>query len=182
VKLKLRIFEEILRGFMKKILFLCLVLISLSGCADSEANKKKFAELQSQIDSLNRKINTFEPGLGEIMSAVQMHHAKLWFAGTSENWKLATFEIGELKEQFEAAEQLKDLRPEVASLPMIYPAVDSISHAVTNHDLVGFRGGFEYLTSSCNICHQVNKFEFNVIAIPKAEPVVNQIFRLPKNK
>jgi len=163
-----------------KIINVTILLIAISGCSNSDPNNARITRLQAEIDSLNKKILTLQPGLGEIMSQIQMHHAKLWFAGKNENWKLAAFEIGEIKEQLEAAENLKALRPEVASLPMIYPPVDSISHVIANQDGKGFRGGFEYLTMTCNKCHETNKFEFNVITIPKVEPVVNQIFKLQK--
>jgi hypothetical protein len=36
------------------------------------------------------------PGLGEIMSANQMRHVKLWFAGEAGNWPLASYEVDEL--------------------------------------------------------------------------------------
>jgi hypothetical protein len=163
---------------MKKIAIFIGVIILTSSCSDSDKNELRIAHLQSEIDSLTKKVEKSQPGLGEVMSAIQMHHAKLWFSGINGNWKLAAFEIGEIKEQLEMAEGLKAVRPEVASLPMIYPAVDSISNAIAHQDEKGFHGGFEYLTSSCNICHQVNKFEFNVIITPKTEPVVNQIFNI----
>lgn len=45
----------------------------------------------------------FKPGLGDIMGAIQMRHAKLWFAGKSRNRQLAAYEISEIKEGFESA-------------------------------------------------------------------------------
>ena len=32
------------------------------------------------------------------MSGIQVHHEKLWFAGTAKNWRLADFEIHEIME------------------------------------------------------------------------------------
>src|SRR6201994_4740527 len=37
----------------------------------------------------------YEPGLGEFMTAAQLRHAKLWFAGKNNNWALAAYEIKE---------------------------------------------------------------------------------------
>ncbi len=55
-------------------------------------------DLQKQIDSLRNKINhAYSPGVGEFMSSIQMHHAKLWFAGKNENWDLANFEMEEIR-------------------------------------------------------------------------------------
>lgn len=40
----------------------------------------------------------YQPGLGEFMTATQLRHAKLWFAGEQNNWDLAAYEIDEVKE------------------------------------------------------------------------------------
>ena len=42
----------------------------------------------------------YVPGLGELMAGQQVRHAKLWFAGENENWRLAAYEVDELKEGF----------------------------------------------------------------------------------
>src|SRR5512140_1706376 len=90
----------------------------LYGCRDSGKSELRQSDLQSQIDSLKLLVQRLQPGLGEVMSAIQMHHAKLWFSGINENWELAAFEIGEIKEQLDAALRLAPSRPEIASLPM----------------------------------------------------------------
>src|SRR5262249_8005861 len=48
----------------------------------------------------------YEPGLGEFMTATQLRHAKLWFAGKQNNWDLAAYEIDEIKEGLEDAARL----------------------------------------------------------------------------
>jgi len=77
-----------------------LVLISLfflvTACNLSTENSSR---LQVEIDSLRHQLSeTYTPGLGEFMSGIQIHHAKLWFAGISKNWELADFEIKEIRE------------------------------------------------------------------------------------
>ena len=37
-------------------------------------------------------IQPYKPGLGEFMTATQLRHAKLWFAGKDNNWDLAAYE------------------------------------------------------------------------------------------
>ena len=69
----------------------------------------------------NHAGDNYKPGLGEFMSGIQVHHAKLWFAGTAANWKLADFEVGEIKETLDDVEKYCTDRPELASLPMIHP-------------------------------------------------------------
>ena len=136
--------------------------------------------LQAQIDSLQRKLdNSYRPGLGEFMSGIQVHHAKLWFAGSAGNWGLSDFETKEIRETIDDIESYCTDRPEVASLPMIKPPLDSIDAAIRNRSIVQFKSGFVLLTNTCNNCHRATKHEFNVIRIPTTPPVTNQVFEPP---
>ncbi|WP_283744478.1 hypothetical protein [Sideroxydans sp. CL21] len=45
----------------------------------------------------------YVPGMGEIMGSTQMRHAKLWFAGKSGNWDLASYELDEIREGMDDA-------------------------------------------------------------------------------
>ncbi|HMC85687.1 MAG TPA: hypothetical protein VKI61_09180, partial [Chitinophagaceae bacterium] len=106
---------------MKNPFFLSCI-IALSSC-NNPADKT--AVLQNRIDSLEKKLSqTYKPGLGEFMSSIQIHHAKLWFAGENQNWQLAEFEIGEIKEALEGIPVYCADRPEVQKLSMINPAID----------------------------------------------------------
>lgn len=76
--------------------------------------------LQKRIDSLEIKLSeSYKPGFGEFMSSLQIHHAKLWFAGQNKNWKLADFEINEIKENLEGIQKYCKDRPETKSIGMI---------------------------------------------------------------
>ena len=61
------------------------------------------AELEKRVKQLEAAV----PGVGEVMSATQLHFAKLFFAARAENWKLAAFEIDEVKENIEKAAVLR---------------------------------------------------------------------------
>jgi len=133
--------------------------------------------LQVQVDSLQRRLsNSYTPGLGEFMSGIQVHHEKLWFAGNAQNWKLANFEIGEIREALDDIQRFCTDRPEIASIPMILPPMDSIGKAVAQQDLPRFKAAFILLTNTCNNCHRATKHEFNVIQTPTTPPFSNQIF------
>ncbi|HWB90463.1 MAG TPA: hypothetical protein VG605_01370 [Puia sp.] len=148
--------------------------IALAAC---NAGGRENAALQAQVDSLQKKLDeAYRPGLGEFMSGIQVHHAKLWFAGTAGNWKLADFEVGEIKETLDDIEKYCADRPEVSSLPMIRPALDSISAAVGAGNGPAFRSAFVLLTGTCNNCHRATKHEFNVIKAPDTPPFTNQLF------
>jgi peptidoglycan hydrolase CwlO-like protein len=150
---------------MKQITLSFVIFVCFS-CTQS-ANKEK--SLQDRVDSMELKIaGIYKPGLGEFMSSIQTHHAKLWFAGQNQNWKLADFEVHEIQETLEAIQKF---------ISMIDPAMDSITHAVEQKNSQLFKTGFILLTNSCNNCHHATKHEFNVITIPENLPVVNQNFK-----
>ena len=88
------------------------------------------------------------------MMGIQVHHAKIWFAGKNKNWDLADFELGEIKETLEDVKKYCTDRPEVKSLPIIYPALDSLNNAIKAKNPKQFEQSFVLLTSSCNSCHK----------------------------
>jgi hypothetical protein len=153
--------------------FIALSFI-LCACNDQE---KTIQSLQLQIDSLQKHIdNSYKPGFGEFMSSIQVHHEKLWFAGINQNWKLADFEINEIKEALDDLESYCKDRPELKSLSMINQPIDSISNAILQKDDVRFKSNFITLTNTCNTCHKATAHEFNVIKIPETPPFSNQSF------
>ena len=159
---------------MRNIIFF-LTVISFFSCNQSSTNT---AALEKKIDSLQTEINnSYKPGLGEFMSQIQIHHAKLWFAGKYGNWHLANFEIGEIQEALDDIPKYCSERPEVKSIGMIIPAMDSLSNAVKEKNENKFESGFTLLTATCNDCHKATNHGFNMIKIPDIPPVSNQVFR-----
>ncbi len=73
------------------------------------------------------------------MSNIQLHHAKLWFAGINRNWELAQFEIHEIQEALEDISNFNADRPETKAITMINPAIDSLSTAISKKDLDLFK-------------------------------------------
>jgi hypothetical protein len=159
---------------MKKHLSIWLVAIALSSCQHSSDNSKV---LQARVDSLENKLaNTYRPGLGEFMSGIQVHHAKLWFAAKNENWPLADFEVHEIMEALDDIKTFNTDRPEIKQLPMIQGPLDSVNAAIQSKDATKFNKAFQLLTTTCNNCHQVTNHAFNVIKIPDTPPFSNQDF------
>ncbi|MEP7230370.1 MAG: hypothetical protein ABI691_08970 [Ginsengibacter sp.] len=154
------------------------LLALLSSCSN---NSGKQSSASTNIDSLAAQLarvkEQYRPGLGEIMGGIQTHHAKLWYAAINDNWKLADYEIAEIKERIQQAEEIETDRPEVKTISMIYPAIDSVTNSIKEQTLSSFKNNFQLLTTTCNNCHTANHFEFNVITIPTSPPVSNQDFK-----
>jgi hypothetical protein len=150
--------------------------ICISACSPVKDNTQV---LQRQIDSLESMIsNSYKPGFGELMSSVQVHHCKLWFAGEHKNWKLADFEIHELKEAVDNIIKFQTERPESKKLNMISPALDSVNSSIQQENFELFTAGYKHLTATCNDCHRAVNFAFNVVKVPESPPYSNQDFNI----
>jgi len=158
----------------RNVLFFVAGILFLSSCARSGRRR---GALQAKVDSLQRRLDdAYRPGLGEFMSGIQVHHAKLWFAGTAGNWDLADFETKEIREAIDDINQYCADRPEVVSIPMIKAPLDSIDTAIHQKNIPQFKNGFVLLTNTCNNCHRSTRHAFNVIQLPLTPPVTNQVF------
>jgi hypothetical protein len=156
-----------------------LLVFYLFSCNQQQETER--IVLQNQMDSLRIRLDSANfRGLGEFMLSIQMHHAKLWFAGKNGNWDLAKFEMEEIQESLTDIQKYCTDRPEIKVLPMIIPPLDSIKTAIASKNMNSFKSSFNLLTNACNNCHKVSKFGFNVIKVPDTPPVTNQVFE-PQN-
>ncbi len=162
---------------MKQIVFFILWFAFFSCNHKSDS----IVELQNRIDRLeNKHPDTYIPGFGELMSHVQSHHAKLWFAGSNENWKLAKFEVKELKEISADILKYQKDRKESHLIKMIYPALDSVDLAIDQREVGLFKSNYTKLTNACNTCHINTKFKYITIRVPKKNSFENQRFNVTK--
>jgi hypothetical protein len=118
------------------------------------------------------------PGVGDVMSGVQLHFAKLYYAARAKNWGLASFEIDEVKENLEKAAILRPFDNGVQLGEMFqglqqkqFPAM---KNAVERQDFKAFQQNYGESMSVCNMCHTATGRPFIVITLPSAPPVMNQ--------
>jgi hypothetical protein len=157
-----------------KLTFTFFIVILLWSCNSSTPSRKL---LQNKIDSLENELHhAYKPGLGEMMSNIQVHHGKLWFAGLHQNWQLADFEVHEIIETFDEIEHFQTDRKETKLIKMIRPALDSINQSIQQKNAVQFKKDFVLLTNTCNSCHHAVDFGFNVVKTPTSVPFSNQEF------
>lgn len=127
--------------------------------------------LQTKVDSLQNCLNnSYKPDIGNFMTDIQIHHAKLWFAGTNNNWELANFEIGEIEEATNNIRKFNKNLPEARSISLIDPAIDSVKNAIKQRNALAFTKSYALLTKTCNSCHKITSHGFNVITIPSGRP------------
>jgi hypothetical protein len=160
-----------------RIIILTTLIFCLVACNQQTDRTDR---LQQQVDSLrNRVENVYAPSLGEFMSSIQVHHAKLWFAGNNGNWELANFETEEIQEAIEDIQKYCKDRTEITELPMIFPALKNVKLAIFQKNPESFNNSFMLLTKTCNNCHMATQHAFNIIKAPDKPPYSNQVFEKP---
>jgi|GEM_PF-6478804 len=122
------------------------------------------------------------PDLGEFMVRAQIHHQKLYSAGNAANWKLAQFELDELREALTEAgkyhDRWKDLPFRLSSMipSMMTGALQGCEESIRTADKATFVRSFDAIASSCNSCHLTAGRSFIVIQTPSASAFPNQQF------
>ena len=159
-----------------KHLFLAVLVFGLFSCNTQNTNTQA---LQNQIDSLKVQLSkVYKPGFGFLMNNIQAHHAKLWFAGINENWKLAQFEVKELKEVTDEIQKYQKERKETELMSMLEPGLLEVERAVSTGDLDAFKKSYTQLTIACNECHKLTDFEYNIVKVPETSGFSNQEFKI----
>jgi hypothetical protein len=117
----------------------------------------------------------YVPRLGDLMSAIQLRHMKLWFAGKALNWELAAYELRQLDTGLMEAATLYPGIPVNNVTTMTKPS-QSIAAAIEARDSRRFAKAVGELTDGCNACHQSIARGFIVIRVPTEQPFANQVF------
>ena len=121
----------------------------------------------------------YVPGLGDIMTTIQMRHIKLWFAGRLKNWDLASYELEQIRQGLESAATLYSGIP-VEYVGATVDPIKEIGAAIKAKDGTQFVKGYGALTAACNACHQGINRGFIVIQVPNVSPFSDQSFAPPK--
>ena len=161
-----------------------LVLFGIGGCTNQQ-EEHRVQSLESEVAALKKTVEDLKPGLGEIMATIHLHHAKLYYAGKSENWDLASYQLDEIKEGLDAATELhehfKELKTSLKELRhMTDSGMAAIEKAIQEKSKPHFMDGFQKLTTSCNQCHQAAEHGFIVIQTPSVGMFTNQKFETEK--
>ena len=116
--------------------------------------------------------------LAVVMSHIQRHANKLYFAGQNENWPLASFYVHELEESMEEVEHghIEEDGINISKLmkSIGLPALKTMEEAVEGKSKVAFTSAYTNLVSNCNTCHQSAAHPYIVIINPTTPALDNQ--------
>jgi len=167
------------------ILFLRVSSMWKETAAENEALKKKLVQVRDSLNVLHNDIDTLRmqtPGLGEYMTTIQLHAAKLKFAATNSNWGLADYELGELGETIEAAEALHAIKNNVNITDVLSSLHETqlplVKQSIDQKNIKAFESAYTQTLATCNGCHKSAGYGFIHIIPPTHEPVANQEWKI----
>jgi hypothetical protein len=162
--------------YLRKVAVGFSLLFLTNGCGRKSAPDE-------QLEARLKALEASAPGVGTIMSGVQLYFAKLYFADKGQNWELAQFELHEVEENMDRAVKL---RPEehgtnLADLNDGFKQTQlaALKSAAERRDWNAFQTAYSEAMGVCNGCHEETTRPFIVVTIPTAPPVPNQQWEAP---
>jgi hypothetical protein len=163
------------------VLFLRIVKLESRLRGVSEPTGTGIAGLQASLKSMQADLATAKelaPGLGEYMTTIQLHAAKLWFAGKAANWRLAEYELHELEETMEVVKKLNVEKNGVKISNVmdgvLQTQIAQLEKSIKQKTPADFQKSYDETLSACNGCHTESGHPFIQIVRPTAPPVTNQ--------
>jgi hypothetical protein len=157
------------------------IAFALHQTNDPKQGQPNAAALTDSVATLNaniRQLSLAVPGLGEYMTSVQLHVAKMWFAVQYKNWRLAKYELDELGEAMDAASALHVTKNNVNITEVLTGvkngSIPPIDDAIAHGNNKAFIQAYDQLLTACNGCHTASDHGFIKIERPRSEPVSNQ--------
>jgi cytochrome c553 len=129
----------------------------------------------AQDASASRSLS-YVPSLGDMMTAIQLRHSKLWYAVKTKNWSLADYELRQLDTSLKEGKRLYPNIPgwDIAGSDKVAVA---IGEALKAKNEAKFDQAFTQLTTECNACHRAAGRAFIYIRRPTfPSPFSNQVF------
>jgi hypothetical protein len=137
-------------------------------------------QLRGKIQQVQQRQQQEEIEVADVMTKLQRHAAKLWFAGQQAHWSLADFYVDELEEGMEeiAEEEVVEDGVNISELMKVMglQSLKPIREAITEQDKAQFEEKYRLLIRSCNDCHNNSNYEFIKVTVPTAPTFSNQQF------
>jgi hypothetical protein len=112
---------------------------------------------------------------------VQPRHIKLYYAGQAKNWRLAAFELNELRGALARVGRTiptyRNISVDNAVASIFADTIKSVDAAIKAADPAQFPTAYGEMTAACNACHAGLEHPFVVIKVPDAPNYPDQEFR-----
>jgi hypothetical protein len=127
-------------------------------------------------DRLPQGAVNYVPSLGDMMAAIQLRHAKVFYAVKLKNWPLGDYELGQLNAILKEAARLYPNMP-ASDMTSTDKLTALVGESIKAKDQAKFDRSFAQMTVECNSCHEAAGRAFIYIRRPSfPSPYSNQVF------
>lgn len=139
-------------------------LVALGGTANAQSDW-----LKGSPDEQIKKLAEIQPGLGTVMLEYSFRFGTMYYAAQGGNWKLADYELKEMTEIQEVAENTRPGRAQ-ALKSFEEKSLGPIGEAIKAKNIKAFNVAFSAGLKGCNECHVDQKYGFIHYVLPKSSP------------
>ena len=123
----------------------------------------------------------FKPAMDDLMTMlIQPRHLKLYYAGTAKNWKLAQFELDELRQALarigRTIPTYRKMGVDATVASIFTERLQAVDGAIKSGDERKFASTYQEMTTACNECHVAMEHPFIVVKTPEAPGFPDQDF------
>ena len=117
------------------------------------------------------------PDQSHEMQDAAYHFENLWFAGTNQNWPLASYYLRKTRSYLALAVEIKPVRKTSTGTEVDLKGIlDSVDHsmlaqadqAIEHKDVVGFKTAYREAVEGCNACHSACERSYIRLQVPDA--------------
>jgi hypothetical protein len=117
------------------------------------------------------------PDQSHEMQDAAYHFQNLWFAGTKQNWPLASYYLRKTRSYLALAVQIKPVRKTSTGTEVDLKGIlDAVDHgmlaqadkAIEHKDVAGFKTAYRQAVEGCNACHSACERAYLRLQIPDA--------------
>jgi hypothetical protein len=124
----------------------------------------------------------FKPAMDDLMTMlVQPRHIRLYYSGQAKNWRLAAFQVNELRAALarigRTIPNYRNINVDTAVASIFADRLAAVDAAVKAADPAQFAATYGEMTTACNDCHKGMEHPFLVIKVPEADFFPDQEFR-----
>jgi hypothetical protein len=121
--------------------------------------------LKGTNDEKLETLAAIQPGLGTVMIEYSNRAGNVYYAAQASNWGLAAYQLNEMTEIQEVAENTRPARAK-ALQGFEKSALGPLAKDIVNQDATAFRDDFDKMVAQCNGCHRANGYGFIVYKLP----------------
>jgi hypothetical protein len=121
--------------------------------------------LKGTTDEKLKTLAAIQPGLGSVMIEYSNRAGNVYYAAQAGNWGLAAYQLNEMTEIQEVAEETRPARAK-ALQSFEKSGLSPLARDIVNQDAAAFRGDFDKMVAQCNGCHRANGYGFIVYKLP----------------